>query len=110
MQITMSQTSISGVIRRLKKVSDWIDNTFFPVPATERDIVSRKQQDIEACSNLIYAQIAKCKTLKDTYDATDAVRDFMVIWGNSIQVMASVDSMNLALYNKQKEIMKELCK
>lgn len=90
------------------QLSDWIDEKLFPLPATPLERRQLHLQDVEDCSQMIRRQIEKCRCLQDTYDAADAIRDFKVIWGDTVQVNACADSLNLALYNKQNSIINSL--
>jgi len=95
-------------LRALMHLSDWIDDKFFPLPATPADQKQRHVQDIEDCALMIKKQIEKCTSLKEAYDIWDALRDFKAIWGDTVQVNAWVESLIVDLRNKETAIINNL--
>lgn len=97
-----------NIFLKLSKLSDWIDEKFFPAVATEHQRKVLEMHAVEQCADIVQQQIARCKKLKDCYDAHDAIIDFRSIWGDTVQVNGWYDSLRLSLRNKEKEIMEQL--
>lgn len=94
------------------RLSDWIDDTFFPLPKTTRDqdlqALFARQAKIEDAATFISQQIKSCRKLRHTYAIVDMIGNFRKLYGQTTQGAASADSLHLANYNKQKEILNQL--
>jgi hypothetical protein len=95
--------SFSKISEMLHRFSNWIDDKFFPLPATPWQRKQTEQENIEYCANLVWQQINKAVSLKDLYECQDAIHDFRLIWGESSQVKSQCDSMNVEVYLKMKK-------
>ena len=97
------------LLRACKKLSDFL----FQQPVTnyrEQEIerLYQHQAKAEAASNFIRKQIRTCKTLEQSYTIRRMIENLDLIHGKTIQVLAAKDSLSLALYNKQKDILRKL--
>ena len=99
---------LSNVGSHLKRISDWIDEKFFPVPASMLERMQQQQRDIEQTANHLKEAIVRCQTLKRSYELEELIRDFKHVWGPRPQVIASHDSLLLQLRNKQSEILNNM--
>ena len=90
------------ILQRLALLSTWIDEKFFPLPATP---APAKTHTIEQAHNYLRRQIRSCHTLKYSYILLNQINNLKAIYGTSQQVMAISESLHLALYNKQRDIL-----
>ena len=97
----------------LIRLSNWIDDTFFPVPVekaeTKNDCPhSAAMIEIEQAANRIRRQIPQCTNLSQTYALLNLTVNFRLLFGNTTQVVAATDSLHLEIYHQQYKIIDKL--
>jgi len=98
------------VIRKAEAISRWIDDTFFPVPASYDKRYSaleekQKAQELaERDANAIYNNISACTKFYHTLNVSQMIVKFLENHGNTVQVVQHAESMRMELRNKTIEI------
>lgn len=77
-----------------------VKDFFTPTPVTPSQMVSLRQDTIEDCAKYLGREIAKCNTLTELYEVTDAVRYFRTAWQDDVQAGAWYDSLMLETTNR----------
>lgn len=94
-----------------KEVSDWIDDTFFPLDdAGTRLAMTRRQAELmaEQDANKIRARIAACTSLEQAYSIRPVLDRYRVMYGNTAQIKAAEGSLRLELFHRENDIIEAL--
>ena len=86
----------------------WLQRLFnvtYVFPTTQ-ERKSAEQQRIEESAGMVSKLIDNAANLEDCYVCLDAIRDFSQIWGNNVQVNAWCDSLQLSLWAKERDYMR----
>lgn len=102
--LTLTPFWLIRLCHTMKRLSNWIDTRFFPVPATKQDIKNRDQQTTEDCGIYLQRRIRGCKTLKECYACWDGIEDLKLYCGDTAQVKGWRDSLWMQLKSKIQEI------
>lgn len=69
----------------------------------------QRQQSIEHNANLLVERIRRCRTLKESYDIHDLIKEFTQVWGeDDVQVKGWYYSLFTQLHRKQEDIANKL--
>jgi hypothetical protein len=105
-------TFIIRAFHHLKTVSDWVDETFFPLPKSYKtdDLIRTRlqQQKVENAANYISKQIKYCNKIAQCNSAKRMIDNLTQVYGPSTQVTSWQDSLRMQLYYRENEIISKL--
>jgi hypothetical protein len=101
---------LKNLLVDLGRVSDWIDEKFFPVddrPHAHK-LLHEHQERVEKAGKVMNGIIDNCRSLEASYRAMDMIANFRKLYGNTTQVTGWMDSLHLKLYNQQRVILENI--
>lgn len=111
MHITIWPSWLLRILKRGKDVSEWVDDTFFPIDDTapaETLTVEQVQMNAEQDANKLRKCIASCKSLEQAYKLRPVFDRYRRKYGNTAQIKAAEGSLRLELFHKENDIIEAL--